>query len=83
MYLCNIITILMVMIIVYVLNEGFCPASHAFPFCNGAFCCPTSKDTYHGKLTVSGCLGCEGGAEIQCTTSSCVEYGKNIGYTFK
>ena len=81
MYLCIyviiiMITILMVMIIVYVLNEGFCPASHPFPFCNGAFCCPTSKDTYHGKLTGSDCLGCENGAETQCTTSSCREHGK-------
>ena len=55
---------------------GFCPASHPFPFCNGAFCCPTSKDTYHGKLTGSDCLGCENGAESQCTTSSCREHGK-------
>ena len=55
---------------------GFCPASHPFPFCNGAFCCPTSKDTYNGNLTVSDCLGCENGAETQCTTSSCREYGK-------
>ena len=55
---------------------GFCPASHPFPFCNGAFCCPTSKDTYHGKLTGSDCLGCENGVETQCTTSSCREHGK-------